>query len=87
MQIYLGGPECCSGLTAIGNYQIDETGCHLLLGGQVCAYCPNGECGAGENYCNCPSDCCAALFESCSTASCCDPYECIDFLGSSFCWF
>ncbi len=56
-QIYLGGPDCCPGLTAIGSYQIDETGCHLLLGGQVCAYCPNGVCGLGENYCNCPEDC------------------------------
>jgi prepilin-type N-terminal cleavage/methylation domain-containing protein len=73
--IYFGGPDCCPGLTAISNYQIDETGCHLLLGGEVCAYCPNGECGPGENECNCSEDCggptcTSSTGTSCGTGSC-----------------
>ncbi len=57
-QIYLDSPDCCPGLTSISNYIFsEETGCQLLLGGVFCAYCPNGTCGLGENYCNCLQDC------------------------------
>jgi hypothetical protein len=27
------------------------------VGASVCARCGNGECGPGENECNCPDDC------------------------------
>ncbi|MBN2493293.1 MAG: dockerin type I repeat-containing protein [Deltaproteobacteria bacterium] len=50
---------CCEGLTAIPDYFLDEGGqcvgpnCPCM----VCTYCGDGECGLGENICNCPRDC------------------------------
>lgn len=75
-QIYLGAPDCCPGLTPIPNYTFDEQMlCQLLLGGEVCAYCPNGVCGPGENECNCFDDCggptcISGTGTECGTGSC-----------------
>jgi hypothetical protein len=45
-------------LESLTPYQKDSYGnCQPLIGGFVCAKCGNGECGLGEDYCNCPSDC------------------------------
>ena len=32
-------------------------GCLLARGNFVCTKCGDGNCGLGENYCNCPKDC------------------------------
>jgi len=51
--------ECCEGLEQIGcdtpeNDGTCPSGCE---GAFICTKCGNGECGPGENYCNCPDDC------------------------------
>jgi hypothetical protein len=52
------GNNCCSGLESLTPHQKDSYGnCQPLIGSFVCAKCGNGECGLGEDYCNCPSDC------------------------------
>jgi len=50
---------CCEGLVAIQEAWYDEeTGvCGGVGNAFVCTYCGNGDCGPGENYCNCPEDC------------------------------
>ena len=50
---------CCEGLSSIGIAEPDESGgCTGSIGTKkICAFCPNGQCGSGENYCNCPDDC------------------------------
>jgi len=54
-----GAPQCCPGLVQIGCEYVDEqTGqCMPCVGAAYCTYCGNGECGPGENRCNCPEDC------------------------------
>jgi hypothetical protein len=52
-----GAPDCCPGLN-----QIPVTGgppeCAALVGGVLCAACPDGTCDAPhEDVCNCPEDC------------------------------
>ncbi len=82
-----GAPDCCPGLALLVNYTIDEEGvCHPLYGGGVCAYCPDDQCGLGEDYCNCPEDCCADRFESCDVKPCCSPFTCQQFLFTERCF-
>jgi len=53
--VFLG---CCPGLTAIQNAWIEDTGACAFEGNAfMCAQCGNGECGPGENPCNCAEDC------------------------------
>jgi hypothetical protein len=53
--------SCCAGLKKISNNLQPELDgeCAPALGysSVICAKCGNGICGAGENKCNCPSDC------------------------------
>lgn len=55
-----GGEEClscCSGLTGVGILSWNEQyGC-IGITGYVCTRCGDGNCGTGENICNCPADC------------------------------
>jgi len=55
--------ECCAGLTEIPNISPDANNLCPQTSPDtfVCAYCPNGECGIGENICNCPEDCSSAI--------------------------
>ncbi len=50
---------CCDGLAPVGCEAPREDGtCPGGCEGAVyCARCGNGECGPGENVCNCPADC------------------------------
>jgi hypothetical protein len=55
-----GASDCCEGLSKISCAQPDSAGvCPTgpCVGSSVCAYCPDGTCGLGENKCNCPEDC------------------------------
>lgn len=53
-----GAPECCPGLVKVPCDKPDEHGeCSMCVGASLCTYCGDGECGTGENLCNCPSDC------------------------------
>ncbi|MFC2162948.1 hypothetical protein ACFLRF_04645 [Candidatus Altiarchaeota archaeon] len=53
-----GAPSCCPGLTLIGcDSPASGGGCDVCVGGGYCTYCGNGDCGTGENICNCPGDC------------------------------
>jgi len=60
--------KCCDGLQAVSSLLVQSTasdagsadGCGLSgapPGTFVCIACGDGECGAGENRCNCPADC------------------------------
>ena len=50
--------QCCEGLTPIQSAVYDAaTGMCMAASALVCTYCGNGECGLGENICNCPEDC------------------------------
>ncbi len=55
----LGLQGCCAGLTAIILADYDEaTGmCGMVGNAFVCTHCGDGECGLGENICNCEADC------------------------------
>ncbi len=49
---------CCEGLEKISNSWLDNGECMMYKDGSfICAKCGNGECGKGENECNCPEDC------------------------------
>ncbi len=55
-------PDCCNGLTQIGCDAPNAQGiCQGCTGSFYCTQCGNGECGPGETYCNCSSDCEAPL--------------------------
>ena len=71
-ELYFGGDPlaCCEGLKAIADCEEEAVDCDPdgtdCAGFQcyckkcmcfVCAKCGNGECGPGENKCNCPEDC------------------------------
>ena len=53
--------KCCKGLTSIGCDRPDGNGnCptpETCTGATFCTKCGNGQCGPGENKCNCPQDC------------------------------
>ena len=50
--------HCCEGLKKRESYVIDNNKCDVpLIDVAICIDCPNGECGIGENKCNCPEDC------------------------------
>jgi hypothetical protein len=56
--IYPGAPECCQDLSRISLTSIENGICAMpYVGAMLCAYCGNGICGAGENWCSCPADC------------------------------
>ncbi len=50
-------PECCPGLEAVGCARPVEGVCEPCVGAVVCVRCGDGQCGEGENVCNCPDDC------------------------------
>lgn len=50
-------PACRTGLFPTVNAEESDEGCEYEEDIYVCVNCPNGECGAGENRCNCPQDC------------------------------
>jgi hypothetical protein len=51
--------ECCFGLLPLSMIPVDEDGqCGIALPcGFVCTKCGDGDCGLGENHCNCEKDC------------------------------
>ncbi len=63
-----GAPDeqCCEGLTQGGLFTITNDQCYPIADAVVCINCLNGECGLGENKCNCPPDCTAQGDESIS---------------------
>jgi len=57
-QINILDDVCASGLTAVAYTVAIEGDCaYTACPCYVCVKCPNGECGPGENECNCPQDC------------------------------
>jgi len=51
---------CCDELVKVRDaypYNYPNGGCSISKSGFVCTKCGNGECGEGENECNCPEDC------------------------------
>ena len=62
---WIQNQSCCGGLTAITPSQptLTETGSDSSEcvatndGSALCTNCGDGTCGAGENACNCPTDC------------------------------
>lgn len=63
--------ECCQGLEKIENeYPFNETCIQPTDGSFMCAKCGNGECGPGENWCNCPQDCGVPEREKCCPPKC-----------------
>ena len=49
---------CCPGLVTIQASEPMPGGlCMFLSDVAVCTYCGDGDCGLGENICNCPADC------------------------------
>ena len=51
-------PGCCEGLEPVSCDQPGPNGeCIGCDGAFICARCGNGQCGLGENVCNCPEDC------------------------------
>ncbi|HOU54029.1 MAG TPA: hypothetical protein PLQ97_08890 [Myxococcota bacterium] len=51
-------PSCCPGLSSIACDRPGEDGtCQPCVGAALCARCGDGDCGPGENPCNCPEDC------------------------------
>jgi len=52
--------HCCEGLTRVSIVEKDDAGACVSSAPPslfVCIGCGDGVCGAGENACNCPSDC------------------------------
>jgi len=76
---------CCEGLTAIPEAYYDETTgtCGGVGNAYVCAYCGNGDCGPGENLCNCLADC-SGSSEKCDALNPFDYGPCGMVLG--FAW-
>ncbi len=54
-----GVSECCDGLTMVNHSVWDDTFSECMQSGTatICNRCGNGDCGIGENVCNCPEDC------------------------------
>ncbi len=53
-----GAPQCCPGLVKVPCDAPDPEGvCQMCVGASLCTYCGDGNCGTGENKCNCPEDC------------------------------
>lgn len=50
-------PPCCPGLDQIADAYYDGQQCVVNPGTALCTFCGDGDCGLGENLCNCPSDC------------------------------
>ena len=52
---------CCPGLLRIRGYETTSMAsgqCLASKGGyEICTLCGNGQCGTGEDICNCPQDC------------------------------
>ncbi len=67
--------KCCSGLTAVDIYT-NLTSCILTseTNKKVCINCGNRLCEAGENNCNCPTDCpvnCTSAGQTTKIENCC----------------
>ena len=61
---------CCAGLASIPdcvNEGLGDPVC-MCTEGVMCTMCGNGECGPGENECNCPEDCPFEPFNWCEEA-------------------
>ena len=52
-----GIESCCEGLESVSCVEYVNGECLYADCGHTCTYCGNGECGPGENVCNCPDDC------------------------------
>jgi hypothetical protein len=48
---------CCDGLIRVPGTSPGVNGCFGEDGTYACTQCGNGECGLGENHCNCAADC------------------------------
>ncbi len=49
---------CCSGLISVPFIQPDTSNqCFNMSFNSICTRCGNGQCGTGENFCNCSNDC------------------------------
>jgi hypothetical protein len=48
---------CCVGLVEAPCMEMIDGDCIEADCGHICIECGNGECGLGENYCNCSQDC------------------------------
>lgn len=72
--------HCCAGLGEIADNVPDGDGncrdTQEIAEGFICAFCGNGLCGPGENYCNCPDDCAAPGL--CQSDDDCPPPECFE---------
>jgi len=53
------GDVCCKGLKNVGNWAPMSNGecTNYRNPSFICTNCGDGNCGLGENYCNCPEDC------------------------------
>ena len=50
--------KCCAGLVAVAESTPMDGGCAQAPPDVIlCIRCGDGQCGLGENHCNCPSDC------------------------------
>ena len=64
-----GAPPCCEGLGKVPCDAPDADGvCQGCDGASVCVACGDGQCGAGENPCNCPDDCAEDPVDLCALA-------------------
>gem|GEM_PF-1792749 len=62
-------PACCAGLGKVPCDAPDADGvCQSCDGASVCVACGDGQCGPGENPCNCPADCTNEPVDLCALA-------------------
>ena len=65
-------PECCAGLTKL-KADYDDKCTQAADAGYTCGYCGNGQCGPGEDKCNCPQDCiCGKIIANNADDAACD---------------
>jgi len=70
--------QCCSNLNSI-NVMINESnGCIEVADTFMCAKCPDGICGLGENNCNCAADCGCKTFNDCPINNTCTNGICVE---------
>jgi hypothetical protein len=68
-------PACCAGLGKVPCDAPDAEGqCQSCDGASVCVACGDGQCGLGENPCNCPADCTNLPVDLCGLAG----GQCVD---------
>ena len=72
-------PECCPGLGNVPCDAPDADGvCQSCDGASLCVACGNGQCGPGENPCNCPADCTNGPVDLCALAGGTCAAQCAD---------